>query len=292
MTENAVAGPATDYTGKVVAITGAAHGIGRQLARRLGGSGARLALADIDEAALADTAQQLGADGVEVLSRVTDVSFGEDVERFAEATYEAFGKVDYMFANAGVISVGCVWQEPVADWDWLLGTNTMGPVHTIRAFIPRMIAQDEECHFITTASIASLLTVENSPAYVASKFAALSLMEVLELQLQDAGSKVVSHAICPAIIKTDLLHCPEHRRAESWNPSDPYYASEDFKRRASGAVGEMATVGMPVEEAVEIILGEIEKGTFYILTHPQYAPAVVGRAKAVAGGVRPTKVQR
>ena len=152
----------------------------------------------------------------------------------------------------------------VSDWQWLLGTNTMGAVHTMRAFIPLMVDQGPDAegassHFVTTASIASLLTVENSPAYVASKFAALSVTEVLELQLQDAGAPVMAHAVCPAIVRTDLLDCARHRHPGSFDPADPYYASPDFRRRAQGAAQEMATVGMPVEQAVTTILDEVEK---------------------------------
>lgn len=282
----------TDYTDKVVAITGAANGLGKELAIRLGAAGARLALGDIDGENLAALGTDLEGRGVRVLTSVIDVAHADELERFAAETYDAYGAVDYMFSNAGVISVGSIWQEPLSDWDWLIGTNTMGAVHAIRAFIPRMIEQDTPCHFVTTASIASLLTVENSPAYVASKFAALSLTEVLELQLQDAGAKVVAHAICPAIIKTDLMNCPRHRVAGTWDPADPYYRSADLKRRVAGASGEMAAVGIEPATAVDTILTEIEKGTFYILTHPQYNPAVVGRAQAIVNGVRPTKVQR
>lgn len=281
-----------NHNDKVVVITGAANGIGAQLTRKLAAEGAKLALADIDEVNLKAIADELTAAGNTPLTAVLDVSDGDALEAFAANVYDAYDQVDYCFANAGVISIGSVWGTPKADWDWLWQTNTMGPVNTIRAFIPRMIEQPDESHFVTTASIAGLLTVENSPAYVASKFASLSLTEVLELQLQQQDAKVMAHAICPAIVKSDLLNCTRHRIPGSWDPTDPYYRSEDFRTRVAAAAGSMETMGMPTEQAVDCIVKAVDEGVFYILTHPAYNPAILGRVQGVVSGARPTLVKR
>lgn len=281
-----------EHNDKVIVITGAANGIGAQLARRYAAEGAQLALADIDEPNLAALAGELAGTGSRPVTAVIDVADDVAVAAFAATTYAEYGRVDYCYSDAGVISVGAIWEEPLADWEWLWDTNVMGTVHMIRAFIPRMIAQGTPSHFITTASIASLLTVENSPSYVASKFAALSLTEVLELQLQDAGAPVMAHAVCPAIVKTDLMNCPRHRRPGTWDPDDPYFGSADFKKRLAIATMSMEQVGMPVEEAVETIVRGVDEGTFYILTHPAYNPAITARVQGIVNGVRPSKVQR
>lgn len=281
-----------EHNDKVIVITGTANGIGAQLARRYAAEGAQLALADIDEPNLAALAGELAGTGSRPVTAVIDVADDVAVAAFAATTYAEYGRVDYCYSNAGVISVGAIWEEPLADWEWLWDTNVMGTVHMIRAFIPRMIAQGTPSHFITTASIASLLTVENSPSYVASKFAALSLTEVLELQLQDAGAPVMAHAVCPAIVKTDLMNCPRHRRPGTWDPDDPYFGSADFKKRLAIATMSMEQVGMPVEEAVETIVRGVDEGTFYILTHPAYNPAITARVQGIVNGVRPSKVQR
>jgi NADP-dependent 3-hydroxy acid dehydrogenase YdfG len=281
-----------NHNDKVVVITGAANGIGAQLTRKLAAEGAKLALADIDATNLNAIADELAAAGNRPLAAVLDVSDGDALEAFAASVYDAYDHVDYCFANAGVISIGSVWGTPKADWDWLWQTNTMGPVNTIRAFIPRMIEQPEESHFITTASIAGLLTVENSPAYVASKFASLSLTEVLELQLQQQNAKVRAHAICPAIVKSDLLNCARHRVPGTWDPADPYYRSDDFRTRAAAAAGSMESMAMPTEQAVDCIVKAVDDGVFYILTHPAYNPAILGRVQGIVSGARPTLVQR
>jgi len=281
-----------NHNDKVVVITGAANGIGAQLTRKLAAEGAKLALADIDETNLNAIADELATAGARPVTAVLDVSDGDALEAFAASVYDAYDHVDYCFANAGVISIGSVWGTPKADWDWLWQTNTMGPVNTIRAFIPRMIEQPDESHFITTASIAGLLTVENSPAYVASKFASLSLTEVLELQLQQQNAKVKAHAICPAIVKSDLLNCARHRVPGTWDPTDPYYRSEDFRTRAAAAAGSMESMAMPTEQAVDCIVKAVDDGVFYILTHPAYNPAILGRVQGIVSGARPTLVQR
>ena len=280
-----------DYTGQVVAITGAANGIGKELAQRFGRAGAKLALADIDAENLTALTVELLAKGVDVFDSLFDVRSYEDMEGFAREAFGTYGKVDLFFNNAGVISVGTIWEQPLADWDWLLDVNVKGVLHGIKAFVPRMIAQDTECRIVNTASIAGLLTVENSPAYVASKFAALSLTEVLDLQLQAAGSKVRAHVICPAIVQTDLDNCLRHRDPSTYDADDPYYRTEDYITRFE-VVTKSMPAGLPVDAAVEIIITEMEKGSFYILTHPLYNPAITGRTAAIVAGTRPTLVRR
>jgi NADP-dependent 3-hydroxy acid dehydrogenase YdfG len=280
-----------DQTGRVVAITGAAHGIGAQLARRYGAAGAALALSDVDSDGLALIAGKLEAEGVSVHTWVLDVRDAAAVDRFADEAFARFGGVDVLFNNAGVISAGTIWEEPLADWEWTLGVNVMGLVHGIRAFVPRMHAQDRPCDVVDTASIAGLLVVENSPAYVASKFAALSLTEVLDLQLQQIGSKVRAHAVCPAIVSTELAACNAYRGPDDYDAADPYYATADYRQRWAVVEGSLPH-GMPVEQAVDTIVEGIEADSFVILTHPMYNPAITGRVASLLSGAHPSLVTR
>lgn len=279
-----------DYQGKVVAITGAANGIGKELARRFAAAGARLALADIDAENLAALAEELGATA-QVRTSVFDVRHFDAMEAFARDAFEAFGGVDVFFDNAGVISVGTIWEQPLADWDWLIDVNVKGVVHGIKAFVPGMIAQAKPCRIVVTSSIAGLLTVENSPAYVASKFASLSLTEVLDLQLQAVGAQLTAHVVCPAVVQTDLDNCLRHRDPASYDADDPYYSTPDYVVRQAVVTGSMPH-GLPVADAVETIITQMENEVFYILTHPAYNPAISGRVQGIVAGVRPTLVKR
>ena len=281
-----------DYSGKVVVVTGAANGMGAELARRFADAGASLALYDIDDENLRALAGVLEGKGAKVVAVHGDVADAEAVRAFADRVFEELGRVDLFFNNAGVISAGTVWEEPLEDWDWLLGVNTTGLVNGVAAFVPRMNAQDFHSDLVDTASIASLLTVENSPAYVASKFAALGMTEVLDLQLQAIESPVSVHAVCPAVVQTDLARCNEHRDQPGYDPADhPYLQSADYKRRWAVVEGSLP-LGMPVEDAVETIISGVEDDTFLILTHPAYNPAILGRVQLLLTGAHPRLVQR
>ncbi|HPJ33370.1 MAG TPA: SDR family NAD(P)-dependent oxidoreductase [Spirochaetota bacterium] len=281
----------TDYNGKVVVITGAANGIGKELALRFADSKAKLALADIDKENLEAVGKEIKGKGADVLTSVLDVSDYGAMENFSKAIFEKFGNVDYLFNNAGVISGGTIWEMPLNEWDWLFNVNVMGIVNGVKLFVPSMIKQDTECKVVNTASFAGLTSGENLPAYVASKFAALSLTEVLELQLQEAAPKVKAYAVCPAVVKTDLKNCMRHRPAELYNPDDPYYKTEDYKKKEANIQNAIDT-GKPVNEAVNTILEGIENDIFYILTHPEYNPLIGLRAQNIMKGTRPVKFQQ
>ena len=281
-----------DYSDKVVVVTGAANGIGAELARRFAGAGAALALYDIDKEHLESIRQELVDGGSTVLAVPGDVVDAPAVRAFADRVFGELGRVDVLFNNAGVISAGLLWEEPLEDWDWLLGVNVKGLVNTIAAFVPRMSEQGFPSDIVDTASIAGLLTVENSPAYVASKFAALGMTEVLDLQLQTTHSPVKAHAVCPAVVQTDLARCNEHRDQPGFDPSDhPYLQSEDYQKRWAVVEGSLP-YGLPVAEAVDTIIRGVEDDTFLILTHPAYNPAIAGRVQLLLSGAHPQLVQR
>jgi NADP-dependent 3-hydroxy acid dehydrogenase YdfG len=275
----------------VVVITGAANGIGKELARRFAARGSKLALTDIDAKNLGRLESDLRAKGAEVYTEVFDVSDYAAVEKFSANVFKRFGSIDILFNNAGVISAGSIWETPINDWQWLIKVNVMGLVHGIKAFVPAMIKQDRECKVVNTASIAGLVTVENSPAYVGSKFAAVSLTEVLELQLQQAGAKVKAHVICPAVVQSDLNNCERHRPSNLYNADDPGYKTEDFKKRNSVVQMSMA-FGMPAETAVTKIISGLENDLFYIQTHLEASPLIGLRNMGIMSGSRPKKIVR
>lgn len=281
----------SQYKDKVVVITGAANGIGKELASRFASHGAKLSLADIDSENLAKLEKDLKGKGADVISTVLDVSDFAAMESFAKKTFDKFGSVDYLFNNAGVIAAGTIWELPLSDWEWVFGVNVMGVVHGIKTFVPQMLKQDKESCIINTASLAGMVVGENLPVYVASKFAALSLTEVFDLQLQEANPKVRAYAICPGIVQTDLKNCKKHRPANLSNPNDAYYQTADYKAKESTLQESFAT-GMPVEKAVDTIFEGIEKGTFYIMTHPEYNPLVSLRVMSILKGSRPVKFQK
>ncbi len=276
----------SDYKDKVVVIVGAANGIGKELASQFAAKGAKLALADIDAENMAKLEKTLKEKGAEVITSIFDAASYDDMEKFAKKTFEKYGSVDYLFNNAGVIAAGRIWELPLKDWEWLFGVNVMGTVHGVKAFVPEMLKQEKESRVINTSSVAGMITGTNLPVYISSKFAALSLTEVFDIQLQDSGSKVRAHVICPGVVQTDLNNCARHRPAALFDADDSYYKSDDYKTKNAALQGSFAT-GITTEKAVATIFEEMEKGTFYIMTHPEYNPLISLRVMGILKGTRP-----
>ena len=93
------------------------------------------------------------------------------------------------------------------------------------------------------------------------------------------------------VVQTDLDNCLRHRDPSTYDANDAYYATDDFRAKTAVVRGSIP-LGLPVADAVETIITEMEKGTFYILTHPAYNPAITGRVAGIVAGVRPGLVQR
>jgi NAD(P)-dependent dehydrogenase (short-subunit alcohol dehydrogenase family) len=127
-----------DLTGRVVVVTGAGSGIGRELAVHAARRGATLSLCDRDEMGLQQTLDLVRASGITADSQVVDVSDAEQMAVFGKTTIEQFGAPDLLINNAGIAVIGGILDTTLNDWDRLLGVNIMGVVHGINAFVPAM----------------------------------------------------------------------------------------------------------------------------------------------------------
>jgi NAD(P)-dependent dehydrogenase (short-subunit alcohol dehydrogenase family) len=210
-----------ELSGRVAVITGGASGIGLAMARRFARAGMKLVLADIEPAPLARALAQLQAAGAQALSMPVDVRLEAQVEALAEAAYARFGAVHVLCNNAGVASPTLAlpaWETTVADWQWIMGVNLMGVVHGVRAFVPRMLAGNEEGHIVNTASVAGLLT--GSGPYFASKHGVSCLTEGLYKDLKARGAKLSASVLCPGLIRTGILDAERNRPADFGAPTD------------------------------------------------------------------------
>lgn len=276
-----------DYKGKVVAITGAASGLGKGMATRFAQKGARLSLADLDGENLARFAEELRAQNVEVLTTIMDVCDSDAVDSFAKESFAAFGGVDYCINNAGVHSMGSIWKIPPEEWRKVFEINVMGIVNGIRAFIPRMMAQDKECFIINTASNAGLQVNTAIAPYAMSKHAAVSVTESLAVELQAVKSKIKAFVFCPGLIPTGLSGNSERIKANT----DPYYETEKFKKLyAYGA--KLLVNGMPMETAMDRFFAGLEADEFYIRTHDNEEEEVRYRVQMVLEKKRPAPIAK
>ena len=250
--------------GKVAVVTGAASGIGRALATRFGSEGMRVVLADIEPEALDNAVSELGDAGVTALAVTTDVRKAEDLEELARRTLEAFGTADVLCNNAGVAAGGLSWEQPVCDYEWVLGVNTMGVLHGIRAFVPIMLAQDTEAHIVNTASMAALVSAPYSAPYTMSKQATMALSESLYHELTLAGSKIGVTVLCPELIDTAIGNSERNRPPEFQRRTDDETASPERELFETALRASTAT-GIDAGHMAERVIQAIGSNRFYAL---------------------------
>ena len=194
---------------KAVVVTGAASGIGREIALAFARRGARLAICDIDGVKLEDVKADLEALGTVVFARAVDVSRAEDVQSYCEAVYEELGRADVLCNNAGV-SVGGDFEDiELEDWEWIMGVNLMGAVHGCHFFYPRMVAQGGGGHIVNIASGLGLMPAPGSIPYVTTKYGVVGLSETLRAEAALHGIGV--SAICPGFVLTGIFRNSRQR---------------------------------------------------------------------------------
>ena len=191
-----------ELKGKTVLVTGAASGIGRETALAFAREGSMMLLADIDRGGLEETTALARRIGAWVWTSLTDVSKKDQVDAMARDVMEEFGRLDVLVNNAGVF----VWADFVdttyEDWQWITGVNLWGPVHTIMAFLPGMMAR-RNGHIVNIASGGGLVTLPCLSAYSATKFALVGLSETLQHEMR--GQNIVVTTICPGSTRTPII---------------------------------------------------------------------------------------
>lgn len=189
--------------GKVGVVTGAGSGIGRSTALALAQRGADLAICDVDENGLAETADALKAQGRTVFSQVVDVAIADEMQSFAEGSLAALKRVDIVVNNAGIGVGGLFVDVPLDAWEKILGINVKGVVHGCHSFLPSMIESGRGGHIVNVASMAGYFQTPGMTAYGTTKFGVLGLSESLRPELAIHGIGVT--AVCPGVINTAIV---------------------------------------------------------------------------------------
>ena len=186
---------AARFNGRVAVVTGGVSGIGAGIAHRLASEGARLSLWDMDAAALARS----GAEH----SVTLDVTDPQAVQRAADATEAALGKIDILVTSAGITGPNhTTWEYPVAAWDRVIDVNLKGVFYCNRAIVPAM-QRNGYGRIVNIASIAGKEGNPNASAYSASKAGVIGLTKALGKEL--AATEIRVNCVTPAAVKTPLF---------------------------------------------------------------------------------------
>jgi NAD(P)-dependent dehydrogenase (short-subunit alcohol dehydrogenase family) len=223
-----------NLNGKAAIVTGGAGGIGYAIAERLVGEGARVMIADIDEQRGAEAAQTLSRDG-EARFQKTDVSQAGDARALVEAAVGAFGRIDVLVNNAGIVHGADFLDLSEADFDRVLGVNLKGSFlvgqAVARHMVGRVKAGDKPGSIVNMSSVNAVFAIANQVPYSISKGGVSQLTKVMSLSLAPYGIRV--NAIGPGSIMTDMLASVNN---------DPAAKNRILSRTPLGRIGQPAEI--------------------------------------------------
>ena len=245
----------------VAVVTGAASGIGAELARQLAAKGCDLALADRNGEQLAAVAAEARAKGVKVSEHVLDVADKVDLAALPAAVLAEHGRVTLLINNAGVALMGRVDQITLEEFEWLMDINFWGPVRLTHAFLPSLLKQ-RGAHIVNVSSVFGICAPPGQAPYVASKFGVRGFSESLRHELE--GTSVGLTVVHPGGVKTAIA--TSARVSAAIDPAFGKEASEKFNALLmTSAQSAAATILRAVErQAPRVLVGPDAKGAEFV----------------------------
>jgi NAD(P)-dependent dehydrogenase (short-subunit alcohol dehydrogenase family) len=239
-----------ELRGRTAVVTGAAGGIGRAIAVSLARRGCHVALADINDAGLAETLALIAKPGLRVTHHHLDVADRDAVAAFPEIVKASHPSVDLLINNAGVALGGTFEQVSEEDFEWLFEINFWGVVRLTRAFLPALRASDDAC-IVNLSSIYGIIAPPGQTAYSASKFAVRGFSNALRHELQ--GTRIGVMVVHPGGVATSIAKSARVAKAVS--------AEEE----ARGREEHDRLLRLPPETAGETIVRGIERRRVRVL---------------------------
>ena len=188
--------------GKVIIITGASSGIGEETARVLASNGAKVVLSARREDRLKKLAEEIGENAVYLKS---DVVNPEEMTALVTLAKDKFGKIDVVFANAGIMPAGNMSELKTADWNRMVDINIKGVLNIMAAVLPEFTAQ-KYGHIIATSSRAGLMSVPGNAVYCGTKHFVRAMLDSFRSESIREGTNIRTTTIYPGAIKTELLN--------------------------------------------------------------------------------------
>ncbi len=273
------------FRDRTAVITGAASGIGLELAKRAADEGMQLVLADIEYARLETAAATLGLPAGRLLLQKTDVSREDEVAALAAAAFARFGAVHLLCNNAGVGLTRVTWEHSTADWEWVLGVNLWSVIHGIHHFLPKMLEQGDDGHIVNTSSVAGLLSTPGMAAYNVSKHGVVTLSETLYGELAAAKARVGVSVLCPAWVPTGIHQSARNRQDRFGTAAPAAGLSAAYEERMGQAVKSGRLTAADMAGAVFDAVGE---GRFYVIPHRKINNAIQLRMDDIMNQRNPT----
>lgn len=240
-----------DIQNKVVVITGASSGIGKETATLLAAKGAKLVLAARRTSALAALTAQYDT---EVIYQQTDVTQLADMQALIELTIAKFGRIDVLFNNAGLMPVSMLRDGKVDEWEAMIDINIKGAPYGIK-YALSLMEQQKSGHIITTDSVAGHFTGEGLSVYSATKYAMRAVME--GLRVEEVGMGIKSTLISPGHAQTELasrISDPQLRAAVLKSETETGLTATDVANAVMNAIDTPDNVGIN-----EVILRSIDQ---------------------------------
>jgi meso-butanediol dehydrogenase/(S,S)-butanediol dehydrogenase/diacetyl reductase len=190
-----------ELKGQVAIVTGAGRGIGRAIALELGRQGADILIAELDQAGVKRTAEEVGALGRRAVAVPTDVTSRADLHAMVDRAKAEFGRIDILVNNAGIYRAAATLDVTEDHWDAIMTINAKAVFFASQAVLPTMIAQ-KSGRIISLASMAGKIGSKTNLPYNASKAAVISMTKSLALAHAADGIRV--NCVCPGFVETDM----------------------------------------------------------------------------------------
>ncbi|MGI9578178.1 MAG: SDR family NAD(P)-dependent oxidoreductase [Microthrixaceae bacterium] len=267
-----------ELTSGTAIVTGAAGGIGSDIAARLASEGMSIVLADIDAARLESVRESLAANGATVAAVAGDVAQRSHHAELVAAAENLDG-LRLSVLNAGISLPGLSWEEPIDRWELTVDVNFWGVIHGLRAALNTMVERDDGW-VVAVSSGAGLVATPGLAPYVATKHAINGAVESTHHELRRIESRVGVSVVCPGSIATAGEDYPPMSGLDaSVGSSYPAVVRDLQETTARGVIN-----GADPASVSDALVDGVTQGRFWILPQPEVAWAATDRARRIAEG--------